>query len=47
MKSDHLYAAKHLTPFALLGIRVDHDQVSGIDFLALGEATLAPSAKLP
>lgn len=40
------YAAKYLMPFAVLGIRVEHGQLAGIDFLPLGEATLAPSDAL-
>jgi len=46
MKAACDYAAKYLTPFAVLGIRVEDGQLAGIDFLPLGEATLAPSDAL-
>ncbi|MEK6662981.1 MAG: methylated-DNA--[protein]-cysteine S-methyltransferase [Pseudomonadota bacterium] len=46
MKPAYDYAAKYLTPFAVLGIRVEEGKLAGIDFLPLGEATLAPSAAL-
>lgn len=46
MKPAGLYAAKYLTPFAVLGIRLEQEMLAGIDFLPLGEATLAPSDAL-
>jgi methylated-DNA-[protein]-cysteine S-methyltransferase len=43
MKADMNYQAKLATPFAVLGIRSDGARLSGIDFLPLEEATLAPA----
>lgn len=43
MKQETPYAAKYLTPFAVLGIRVEAGKLAGIDFLPCKEATLAPS----
>jgi methylated-DNA-[protein]-cysteine S-methyltransferase len=40
------YAAKYLTPFAVLGMRVEAGKLAGIDFLPRDEATLAPSDAL-
>lgn len=42
MKPLHDYAAKHRTPFAVLGIRVVADKLCGIDFLPTAAATQAP-----
>lgn len=40
------YAAKYLTPFAVLGIRLQEGMLAGIDFLPRDETTLAPSDAL-
>jgi methylated-DNA-[protein]-cysteine S-methyltransferase len=36
------YQARHPTPFAVLGIRVAGDRLTGIDYLPKGAATLDP-----
>lgn len=36
------YQARHPTPFAVLGIRVAGERLTGIDYLPRGAATLAP-----
>jgi methylated-DNA-[protein]-cysteine S-methyltransferase len=36
------YQARHFTPFAVLGIRVAGDKLTGIDYLPKGAATLDP-----
>ncbi len=46
MKQASLYAAKYLTPFAVLGLRMEADKLAGIDFLPLDEASQAPSDAL-
>ncbi|MBI5751384.1 MAG: methylated-DNA--[protein]-cysteine S-methyltransferase [Hydrogenophilales bacterium] len=46
MKPACRYAAKYLTPFAVLGIRAEAGKLAGIDFLPRDEATLAPSDAL-
>ena len=46
MKQVNRYVAKYLTPFAVLGIRVEAGKLAGIDFLPRDEATLAPSDAL-
>lgn len=43
MKAACRYAAKYLTPFAVLGLRMEAGKLAGIDFLPRDEATLAPS----
>ena len=43
MKPTGQYAAKYRTPFAVLGVRVAADKLTGIEFLPRDEATLAPS----
>jgi methylated-DNA-[protein]-cysteine S-methyltransferase len=40
------YQARHLTPFAVLGIRVARDKLTGIDYLPRGAATLDPLTPL-
>ena len=40
------YQARHPTPFAVLGIRTAGEQLTGIDYLPRGAATLAPLTRL-
>ena len=40
------YAARISTPFAVLGIRTAGDQLTGIEYLPKGAATLAPVNRL-
>jgi methylated-DNA-[protein]-cysteine S-methyltransferase len=40
------YQARHLTPFAVLGIRAPHGKLEGIDYLPRGAATLDPLTPL-
>ena len=40
------YQARHLTPFAVLGIRAAGGTLTGIDYLPRGAATLAPLTPL-
>ena len=39
------YQARHSTPFAVLGIRVAGDKLTGIDYLPKGAATLDPTTR--
>ncbi|MBT9613449.1 MAG: methylated-DNA--[protein]-cysteine S-methyltransferase [Burkholderiales bacterium] len=43
MKQASLYTAKFLTPFAVMGIRMEKGKLTGIDFLPSDEVALAPS----
>lgn len=40
--NESLYAAKFATPFAVLGVRVDGETLTGVDFLPCSESSLAP-----